>query len=301
MNTPTPKTIDYLLLTGLAIIFGLAFILTALSVKDIPPVVVVWLRLMIATILLVLVLLWKKNKLPPLSKTWIYIIGSALFGNVIPFTLISWGQTNVDAGLTAILMAVMPLATILLAHLLTQDEKINRWKLAGVLCGIVGIVVLMGPSALSGMGEDLLHQLAILSGAVCYAINAIITRQLVLLPKLPMVTALLICSTVIITPLFFMVPQPMQSITAPSLMSVVALALGPTAFATWLILVIIDRQGASFLSQINFMVPLFGVFFGAILLGEVLPLNAWLALLIILVALGLSRFGARRINRISLD
>jgi drug/metabolite transporter (DMT)-like permease len=75
---------------------------------------------------------------------------------------------------------------------------------------------------------------------------------------------------------------------------VVALALGPTALATWLILVIIDRQGASFLSQINFMVPLFGVFFSAIFLSEVLSLNAWLALGIILIALWLSRTGSRK-------
>ncbi len=217
-----------------------------------------------------------------------------MFGNVVPFSLISWGQTRVDAGLTAIFMAIMPLVTILLAHVFTRDEKINCWKFAGVICGIFGIVILMGPASLTGVGTELIHQLAILCAAVCYAINAIVTRKLVALPKLPMVATLMLCSAVIITPAYLITAD--NQVLAPSMASilaVLALTIGPTIIATWLILIVIERQGASFLSQINFMVPLFGVFFGAIFLHEVLPLNAWFALATILVALGLSRLGSR--------
>jgi drug/metabolite transporter (DMT)-like permease len=291
----SPALSDYLILTGLAVIFGSSFIFTALSVREFPPVAVVWLRLAMASALLIPVMIAIGQRLPPPSKVWGYIIASAVFGNAIPFTLITWGQTKVDAGLTAIFMAVMPLATILLAHLLTTDEKLNRWKLAGVICGIFGVIVLMGPSLLAGVGDALTHQIAILAAAICYAINAIITRQLVDLPKMSMMTALLICSAVILAPVYVLSgPAPMQVLSSTALLPVVALALGPTALATWLILVIIDRQGASFLSQINFMVPLFGVFFSAIFLSEVLSLNAWLALGIILIALWLSRTGSRK-------
>ena len=68
-------------------------------------------------------------------------MAAALFGNSLPFALITWGQVSVDAGLTAILMAIMPLITVLLAHVTTTDEKMNRYKLVGVGCGLIGVVV----------------------------------------------------------------------------------------------------------------------------------------------------------------
>ena len=289
-----PSIADYALLTGLAIIFGSSFIFTGISVSEIPPLTVVWLRLGVALLILYPIMRYGKQQLPQWSSVWVFIIGSALAGNVIPFSLITWGQTRVDAGLTAIFMAIMPLATIALAHLVTDDEKLNRWKVVGVLCGIAGIVVLIGPSALMGVGNDLVHQFAILAAAVSYAVNAIITRKLVVLPKVPMIVALILSATVILAPFCLIIDHPwtLQYSTRATL-SILALAAAPTAFATWMILVIIDRQGASFLSQINFMVPLFGVFFAAIFLNETLSANAWAALAIILVALGLSRQGSR--------
>jgi len=75
-------------------------------------------------------------------------------------------------------MAVMPLGTVLLAHLVTDDEKLNRWTFTGVWFGLAGVVVLMGWGALSALGTHTLSQLAILGGALCYCVNAIITRQL---------------------------------------------------------------------------------------------------------------------------
>ena len=289
-----PSFTDYALLTGLAVIFGSSFVFTEISVNEIPPLTVVWLRLTLALLMLYPIMRWCKQHLPAWSPVWVFIVGSALTGNAIPFSLISWGQTRVDAGLTAIFMAIMPLTTIVLAHLVTADEKLNRWKVVGVFCGILGIVVLIGPSALGGVGDDLVHQFAILAAAVSYACNAIITRKLVALPKVPMIVALILSSTVIMTPFCLLIDQPWTlEYSSKASLAILVLAIAPTAFATWLMLVIIDRQGASFLSQINFMVPLFGVFFAAIFLQETLSVNAWIALMIILVALALSRHGSR--------
>lgn len=291
----SPSWVDYGLLFGLSLIFGSSFIFTGISVRDIPPFTVVTLRLGIALIILYSMMVLSKQRLPGPGKIWIFITASAVFGNALPFSLISWGQVTVEAGLTAIFMAVMPLATIFLAQFFTNDERLNRWKIASVLCGLAGVIILMGPSALSAIGDDTIRQVAILSAAICYAINAIITRKLVSLPRLPMLSALMLSSTVLMLPLCLLVDQPWQlSFTAPSMSSIFILAAGATAFATWLILIIIDRQGASFLSQINFMVPLFGVAFGSIFLLERLPVNAYVALGVILIALALSRLGGRK-------
>ena len=291
----TPNWIDYALLIALSLIFGSSFIFTSISVRDIPPLTVVTLRLGIALILLCVFVFYSRAKLPAPGRIWIYIIASALFGNAIPFSLISWGQVTVEAGLTAIFMAVMPLATIFLAQFFTDDEKLNRWKIASVLCGLAGVIILMGPAELGTIGDDTIRQLAILSAAVCYAINAIITRKLVTLPRLPMVTALLLSSTALMLPICLMIDQPWQvSYTLPAINSVLVLAAGPTAFATWLILVIIDRQGASFLSQINFILPLVAVALGSYFLAERLPVNAYIALGVILLAIALSRRGEQK-------
>lgn len=291
----SPTWADYGLLIGLSLIFGSSFIFTGISVRDVPPLTVVTLRLGIALIILYTMMVLSNQRLPAPGRIWLFIVTAAIFGNALPFSLITWGQVTVEAGLTAIFMAVMPLATIFLAQFFTSDERLNGWKITSVLCGLAGVIILMGPSALTAIGDDTVRQAAILIAAICYAINAIITRKLVSLPRLPMLSALMLSSTALMLPLCLLIDQPWQlSYTAPSLSSIFILAAGPTAFATWLILIIIDRQGASFLSQINFMVPLVGVAFGSIFLLERLPVNAYIALCVILIALALSKFGGPR-------
>lgn len=292
MQTQKPAFKDYVLLVSLAAIFGMSFIFTSISVREIPPLTVAASRLFIALLIMIPIMLAAGQKLPAFGSVWIYIFLSGLFGNALPFALVSWGQVKVDAGLTAIFMAVMPLSTILLAQVLTDDERINRFKMAGVLLGFVGIVVLMGQNILTSVGDDLLRQLAILFAAISYALNAIITRKLTSLPKYAMVAALMMAASVLMLPASLAIDKPWTAaVGAESVGAILLLAIGPTAIATLMILAIIERCGATFLSQINFMVPLFGVFFGTLLLGERLPVNAYLALAIILIALSLSRRG----------
>ena len=285
---------DYALLTGLGMVFGSSFLFTNIAVQSIPPFTVVASRITLAALVILVTLRIKREPLPS-GSVWRWIFASALFGNAIPFSLISWGQQQVDAGLTAIFMAVMPLTTVVLAHFVTSDEKLNRWTFCGVWFGLIGVVVLMGWAALSQLGGQSMSQLAILMGAMCYAVNALITRKLTGLKKWPMSAGLLLAATVLTIPMALIVDKPWQIVPdASSIWAVVALAIGPTALATWLILVIIGRQGASFLSQINFIVPVFGVLFGVLFLHERLPANAWLALGIILFGVALARQGGRQ-------
>ncbi len=269
---------------------------TSIAVQELSPVVLAWLRVFIALLILYPLMWMAGEHLPKSGRLWLFIVASALFGNAIPFWLIGWGQIKVEAGLTAIFMAIMPLTTIVLAQFFTQDEKLNRWKVCGVLFGLAGVIVLMGWDALRSIGDDTLRQLAILLAAVCYAINAIITKQLLSVPKKSMIAALMLSSVLLLLPwLLIEAPWSVRP-SATAIGAVVMLAIGPTAIATLLILVIIDRQGASFLSQINFMVPVFGVLFGTVFLAERLSPNAYIALVLILVGVALSRWGNQREN-----
>jgi len=295
VRNQSPNSLDYMLLFGLSAIFGMSFIFTNISVQEIPPLTVAAGRLLIALLIVYPIMRIQKQRLPAIGKIWLTIFLSGLLGNALPFALISWGQVKVEAGLAAIFMAVMPLATIVFAQFLTVDERINRWKLIAVLLGFAGIVVLMGFDSLSDLGDETLRQLAILLAAFCYALNAIVTRKLTSIPKYSMTSALMIAACVLIVPFSLVLDQPLSlSPTASSLMAILALAIGPTAIATMLILIIIDRSGATFLSQINFMVPLLGVVFGAVLLQEKLSANAYWALVIIILALAMSRYGQKQ-------
>jgi drug/metabolite transporter (DMT)-like permease len=287
--------VDYIWLASLSVLFGLSFTLTSIGVRDIPPISLAAGRLLIAFLLLYPLMRLNGQKMPDVGPIWIAILASGLFGNALPFALISWGQVTVQAGLTAIFMAVMPLATILFAHVFTDEEKLDRWKVVGVMFGLIGVVVLMGWSALNVLGDDLLRQAAILLAAICYAINAIITRKLTRLPRWSAMSALMLAGSLWLVPVSLFVDGPWE--VRPSLasgLSLLALAIGPTAIATVMILRIIDRQGASFLSQINFLVPIVGMVFGVWVLSESFPANAYVALLIILAGIGISRLSGRR-------
>lgn len=287
--------VDYVWLVALSILFGLSFTLTSVGVRDIPPISLAAGRLVLAFLMLYPLMRLNGQRMPPMGPIWFALLGSGLFGNALPFALISWGQVTVQAGLTAIFMAVMPLVTILLAHVLTDDEKLDRWKVLGVMFGLLGVIVLMGWSALNSLGDDLLRQSAILAAAVCYAINAIITRKLTKLPRWSAMTALMIAGCLWLVPVSVWLESPWQvSPSMASIWAMIALAIGPTAIATVMILRIIDRQGASFLSQINFLVPIVGMVFGVLMLNERFPANAYVALFVILLGIGLSRMGGRR-------
>ncbi len=290
----SPSLTDYAWLIGLALLFGSSFTFTSIAVREIPPITLAAMRVAIALVILYFVMKFYDQSLPLGKRIWGFVFASALFGNVLPFSLIGWGQIKVEAGLAAIFMAIMPLATILLAQIFTQDERLNRYKLLGVALGMIGVMVLIGIDALSAIGDETVRQLAIVMAAICYAINAIITKHLLGHPRKSIMTALMLAAVVLFLPLI-LIEQPwsMRPSTAANL-SLLVLAIGPTALGTLMILVIIDRQGASFFGQINFLIPVIGVCFGVVFLGERLSANAWVALALILFGVALSRRGNQR-------
>ena len=283
-----PKVADYALLTLLAVILASSFVFTSIAVRDIPPLLVVAGRLSIALVLFFLLMSVAGSRWPR-GPVWIYIAGSAFFGNALPFSLINWAQTSVEASVTSIYMAVMPLATVVLAHLTTSDEKLNRGKFAGVLLGLAGVVVLMGFDSLRNLGGNTIKELAVILAALCYAVNALITRKLTGVDARSLLTALMLLSLLMVLPFALLSTSRTALPDSSGYFAVLALGVGPTAIASYLLLLIISRQGASFLSQINFLVPLAGTAFGIIFLQEHLPADVWLALLLILGGIMLAR------------
>ena len=287
---------NYIWLILLAAIFGSNFMMTKVAVQALPPMFVVSARLAIAACVLGAVMLIAGKRFPPLGKVWWFLLGSAFFGHTLPFSLISWGQETVDAGLAAILMATMPLLTLLLAHIFTRDEKPNRYTILGFALALIGIVVLFGFDKLASLADQSLRQYAIMLAAMSYGVNAVITKFLTDLAWQASSTAFMLLAFLTSLPLLF-VTTSVADLQADWNVWAAVLYTGlfPTALAAIMIIFIVRLTSASFLSQINFMVPLFGVLFAIIFLGEKLPANAALALLIILIGVAIARWRPKRV------
>lgn len=220
----------------------------------------------------------------------------ALVGNAVPFFLISFGEIKVDAGLAAILMSTVPLTTVVLAHFFTQDEKLSTGKVIGVILGTIGVIVLVGPETLSGLGGEFLFQLAILVAAIGYAISSLVARNLRDQPRIGSTAVILTFATLMLMPFTLIVDQPWtMNWDLEGALAIMYLGMFPTGIAMFLILQIIAVAGASFLVFNNYLVPAVGVLISFLILGEVPQPNALIALAIILggIAASQMRFGRK--------
>jgi drug/metabolite transporter (DMT)-like permease len=194
-----------------------------------------------------------------------------LLNNVVPFSLIVWGQTQIAAGLASILNATTPLFAAIVAHFLTIDEKLTGNKLLGVLIGFVGVAMMIGPSALSS-GGHIVAQLAVLGAASSYSFAGVFGRRFKAMGLQPLVTAAgqVCASTVMLIPVAIVVDRPWTlPAPAPTVWAALAgLALLSTALAYVLFFRILSTAGAANLMLVTFLIPVSAVLLGALVLGE---------------------------------
>ncbi|MEM0900029.1 MAG: DMT family transporter [Pseudomonadota bacterium] len=286
-----PGVFDFGLLVVLAFIWGSAFLLSKVAVAEVDPVTVTLIRQLLAGLLLVgAVVVTQKIWFQPTRTDLTFMIICALTGTVIPFTLINWGVQVIDSGLAAILMGFMPIVILLLAHIFTVDEKLTIPKVAGVALGLVGLAVLFWPQLMSGFGDNIIRQVAVLGAATAYGINALATKKLVQHQPLVLMAYITLMTWPILIGLAFAVENP--TAIRPSMevtFALIAMGVFPSAVGALLMFKIIERQGASFFGQINLLVPVAGVLLGAIFLGERPGISAIIALIIIFSGIGVAR------------
>ena len=180
-------------------------------------------RLIVAAVILVAVAYGSGHRLPLSWRAWRqYFIMGALAA-ALPFTLIGWGEVAIDSGLAAILMAVTPLSTLILAHLFVSDEPMTLPRLAGILLGFAGIVVLIGPAALEGLGDEAIRQGAVALGAVCYAGGNIVARYLPKESDMTNSAGIMAAAALLWTPVALIAERPWTA--GPSTVSVYAIVV----------------------------------------------------------------------------
>ena len=287
------RLLDWLALLALVAMFGSAFLLTKVAVQEVPPIMVVAGRIVIGAILLLVIAYAQGERLSILKPYWPILLALALTGNCIPFFVITWGQQYVDSSLAGILMAMMPLTTVVLAHFFVAGERITKNKVIGFLLGFAGVVILMQPELTVSTQLDWLHlsaMMLILAGAICYATNSVIAHSL---PKisLSLISAgVLLAASIVIIPLSILQGFEWVADTSPGAMwSVILLGVFPSGLATIIYFRVIRHAGPAFLSQINYLIPVWAVLLGIIFGGEKLTINAVIALVVILVGIAIAQ------------
>lgn len=285
-----PTITNWIHLIALGLIWGGTFMFVSLALEGYGPITVACARTTLGALSLLILMRFLKSPWPSRSALPVLIrIGA--FSTAFPFMLLSWGLLHVQSSIAGISMAAVPLVILPLAHFFS-DEPLTIRRSVGVLIGFFGVVVLIGPTALQlGNGIELLGQIACFGAATCYAISSIQTRNCPPVDPIAMSAVSLLVGAAILVPLMLVFEGlPSWQGVRPSL-SILFLGLVPTAFATFLRVLIIRSAGSVFMTMVNFMVPLWAVFFGTVLLSEPLPQSLIASLALILGGLVISQWG----------
>ena len=261
---------EWLFIILLSVLWGAAFFMGKVAVAEIPPFTIVFGRIGLGAIILNIIVVATGKRMPRQAGAWGAFLVMGLLNNMIPFSLIFWGQGQIGSGLASILNATTPLWTVVLAHFLTRDEKMTAPRLSGVLFGLVGVVVLIGPAALTGLDLNVLSQLAVVGAAVSYAFAGIYGRRFQGTHPLITATGSITCSAIIAMLISLVVDKPwvFLPLEPATVWSIVGLATLSTALVYVIYFRALAAVGATNVLLATFLVPVSALFLGMTFLGE---------------------------------
>ncbi|MCK5310605.1 MAG: DMT family transporter [Desulfobacteraceae bacterium] len=270
----------------LSIMWGGSFFFVGVAVKEMPPLTIVLCRVALASLILLIIVRIKGYTMPSSIKVWgaFFIIGA--LNNVIPFSLITWGQTYIESGLASILNATTPIFSVILAHFFTKKEKLTKNRIIGVLIGWIGVTILIGTDSIQGFGFGVIGQLAILVAAFLYACAAIYGQRFHDINALVVATGMLCCSTIMMIPLALFIEQPWN--LSPGIMtmaSLFALAAISTSLAYIIYFRVLATSGPTNILLVTFLIPISAILLGTMILGERLGWNAFVGMGMIFIGL----------------
>lgn len=290
-----PKLRHWIMVATLGLVWGATFMFIELALVGITPFWLAAWRLTLGAALMLVI--WRAmggryhigNDPRP---RWPYVLICGVLSTVVPFTLLSWGQTHVVSSFAGVSMATIPLMVLPLAHFFVPGDQLSKRKALGFSIGVAGTFLLIGPQAFASSGSELENwgRLACLGTAACYSISSIILRNCPPIDPIAMAALLLTVGAVFGVPLAWLVEGPPVMPEQGPLIALLVLAFVPTAAANYLRVLVVRSAGPTFMTLTNFQVPLWSLAFGAIVLGEPLPGTLLSALVLILLGLTLSQW-----------
>ncbi len=287
INNPSLNLTSLAMLLALAAVWGGSFFFAEIALQEVPPLTITLHRVTWSLPVLLAIVLISKT---PMARGWrvwgAYLIMGAL-NNAIPFSLIFWGQSQIDSGLASILNGTSALFGVVVAGVLLKDEPLTRGKIIGAIFGVIGVAVIIGPDAVRGLSLANLGQLAILLAALSYAFASVWAKA-TLRNQHPMMNALgmITGSSLLMIPFVLLQDgMPSYDYSQGTVLSLIGLALLSTVLAYALYFAILTRAGAANLMLVTLMIPPFAVSLGAMFLGESLTSAAWTGFGLIAVGL----------------
>ncbi len=282
---------NLILLLVLGTIWGTSFLFIKIVVSEVPPMTLVTGRLGVAALLTWALVRLRNTRIRRDDKLWRAFAVVGLLNGALPYYLISWGEQYIPSGWAALLQATTPLFTILIAHVMTDDDRITPQKLIGVILGFGGVGILMWPEVRQGLAASVWGMLAIVGSSLSYAVASIYARSR-LSDQSPMIAAAgqFTMGFATILPLALVVESPWA--IAPSgkaLLSWAALAVLGTVIAYTIYYALLKRTNATFTTMVTYIVPINGLLLGALVLDESLSPSLLLSLGLVLGGVLLAR------------
>ena len=280
-----PKLIDYSLLTLLALIWASAFFNIKIATYSFGPITIAFLRVFFGAIPVLLLCYFKNIKIEAFSKEWKHYALIGLCNITIPFILIALGTSKINSYLAAMLMSTTPLSGTILAHFFTKNEKINIFKASGILIGFSGILFLFLDKIIINENNFVFALITIL-GSTFYSIGGILTIKIKNKGNENVTTSTTIWSLIFLFPMAIILEKPwLATPTIDSTLSLLYLGIVATGLA-WLIRFrILSVNGLVFQTQVAYLIPIFGVFFGYFLMDEVITWRVLISLSIIILGI----------------
>jgi drug/metabolite transporter (DMT)-like permease len=263
---------DMGMLVVLSILWGGSFFFVEVLIEYLPPLTIVTLRVGLAALILWGLIIVLKIPIPNTRQYWSALTVVGLLSNALPFCLIVWGQTQISSGLASIFNSTTSFFTVIVAGIFLVDEPITRQKLIGVIFGVFGAIILIGPEALSGLNGPVLGQLAVMGASISYALSSVYSRRFKGwgLPPLIVVTGQVSMATLILLPIMLIVDKPWEQPFIPlvAIGAIMGLSLFSTVIAFILFFRLIASAGATNATLVTFLIPISAVLLGVTFLGE---------------------------------
>lgn len=264
--------LEWGMLVVLSILWGGSFFFVEVAVRTLPTLTIVTLRVGLAALALWGYILVSRRSIPAHWEVWSAFLIMGCLNNIIPFSLIVWGQQSIASGLASILNAATPLFTVIVAGLLLSDEALSLRKVVGVLLGLAGVIVMIGFEVVAGPDGDFLGQLAILGAALSYAFAGVFGRRFKTLGVDPIVVAAgqVTASSLLLFPVTLWVENPLSAgvLSWDVIAAIVGLALISTAIAYVLYFELLARAGATNLLLVTLLIPVSAILLGWLFLEE---------------------------------
>jgi drug/metabolite transporter (DMT)-like permease len=275
---PTARTtmtpVEWAMLLALSLLWGGSFFFNGVLVRELPPLTIAFFRVAIAAVTLHAVMRVSGRRFPVERRIRWAFAGMGVLNNIIPFSLIIWGQTQIASGVASILNATTPLFTVIVAHVFTADERLTPLRAAGVVTGFAGVAAMAGIGSDAFEGVPIIAYIACLGAALSYGFASVFGRRFKTLGVQPMAVATgqLTASSLILLPIMLLAERP-WTLAMPGLEAVAALAglaTVSTALAYILFFRILAGAGATNISLVTFLIPPSAIVLGILFLGEVL-------------------------------